>query len=626
MLSKRPHWLGWCLMVTILCLGAGCTKMLTQQAVNRFTGSLQDKDYPGLKLSVSQRFEDRALRRPESLKDLEILKIPTGKVKIVELEEVSKNEVRAKVEVGSKESAKNVVFVLTKDPKIQRWVVDDVTLKQDTGRGEVSRSVIEQLDLVMSVRDFMDAWRSEEPERILSVTCPELRADLEHLPPVWIKQMAAQVSEQTPQQKTLRPDARIKDDAAFVQVGRVLVEFQLVENRWMLRDAALEDQEDTVRSVRKLATALHQSQKFLSAYQSGDKKSLAELATREFHNGCLSVADLSLLPLPTAQLFEKAYEARQQRESIDLVLQSDQGTVLVSLTYPAKTGSTPELNAAPRISEVSLVESGTSETRRMSAVFLSDTIVQLFAKSLIDRDISRLQSMSTRDFSERVWKRMKPDIVKSLPIPEIEPVMPTIQDVEYLGPTTQVTVSQGSRTLVYVLKAASGHVEVDDVLMPTMGRPNSLKTTVEHLIPVYEFVAGLAEGDVQRLRGCSEESFNAMIWTQLREVPNLEFDTVRYMTMPLMAMQTSDDFTTVRLGSATEGADVLLSREQGELRVHDVSFRTGPDRHVELLATLRRMAAEGLTSDGRIVPVKAEVQDAGIPRSAQRIQQAIHVE
>lgn len=625
MLPSRLRSLGWCLLVPALCFSAGCSKMLTQQAVNRFTESLKDKDNAELKLAVSERFEERALRREEALKDLDVLKIPTGKVKIVEVEEISKNEVHAKVEVGSKEAPRSVVFKLTRDPKIQRWVVDDVTLTQDTGRGEVSRSVIEQLDLVMSVRDFIDAWKTGESAQVLAVTSPDLRAQLEPLPPEWLKQIAAQVSAQTPQQKALRPDARIKDDTAFVQVGRVLVEFQMVNDRWLVRDAALEDQEDTVRSVRKLATALHQSQLFLNAYAAGDKESLAKFATPEFHSGCLVAADLSQVPIPSKELFEKPYEARQQKDSLDLVLQSEKGTVLVSLLYQAKNGTTPELNAAPKVSEVSLVEEGSQETRRVSAVFLGDTIVQLYAQALIERNVPRLQSMSTRDFSERVWSRMKPDIVKALPMPEIEPVAPVIEDIEYLGPTTQVTVRQGSRTLVYVLKATSGRVSVDDVLMPTMGRSNSLKTTAENLIPVYEFIAGMAGNRVERLRSCSVESFNAMIWTQLSEVPDLGFDPISLMTQPLTAMQISDSGTTMRFGNGKSGAEVQLSREGGELKVHDVAFLNGSSERVELLATLRRMATQGLTADGKIMPVKAET-DGRLPKSSQRIQQAILVE
>ncbi len=81
----------------------------------------------------------------------------------------------------------------------------------------------------------------------------------------------------------------------------------------------------------------------------------------------------------------------------------------------------------------------------------------------------------------------------------------------------------------------------------------------------------------------------------------------------------------LRFGQGAKGAEVQLSREAGELKVHDVAFMNGPQQRVELLATLRRMATQGLTPDGKIMPVKAET-DGRAPKSSQRIQQAILVE
>ena len=621
----------WILVCTLLCLHSGCTKLLTQQAVNRFSQSLEDKDYTDLKLAVSNRFEERALRREEAVRDLAILAIPTGETKIIDIEQVSKNEVRAKVEVkiGKDNAARDVVYTLTRDPKIQRWVVDDVTLKQDSGRGEVTRSAIEQLDLVMSVRDFVDAWHSGDREKILAVTSPELREPLEQLPPAWLTQLAAHVAEQTPQQKSLRPDARLKDDKAVVGVGRVLVEFQLIDGHWFVRDAALEDQADTVRSALKLAIALRQTQGFLEAYAAGDKDRLAKNASSEFHQGCLVAADLAQVPVPTTELFAKPYEARQQKDHLDIVLKSEKGAVLVSLDTKSATGSaTPEKTAVPLVSEVTLVEDGSREAKRLTSLFLAETMVQLYAEALIVRDVKRLQSMSTRDFNERVWSRVRPDILQSLPMPEIETATPEILNVSYSGAKTEVTVSQGTRALTYVLHATPGRMEVEDVLMPVENRPASLKTNVEHLIPVYEFIAGIAGNNVDRVRQCSAESFNSMIWEQLSEIPEMKVDPVRLLTLPLTGMRISDTMARLQFGNATQGAEVAISRENGEMRVHDMVLITGttPRDRIELLATMRRMITGGLSSDGKILQAKAESPGSPRPKASQRIQQAIQIE
>ncbi len=190
-----------------------------------------------------------------------------------------------------------------------------------------------------------------------------------------------------------------------------------------------------------MATALHQSQEFLNAYAAGDKESLAKFATPEFTAVVSS--------RPTCRRF------RFRRRNCSK-----------SPTRPAAEGlarSGPAVGAGhrTRVTPVSGEErhhagieccsqggrslaagAGISRDTPNFGGVPGDTIVQLYAQALIARDVPRLQSMSTRDFSERVWSRMKPDIVKVLPMPEIEPVAPVIEDIEYLGPTTQVTVTQ----------------------------------------------------------------------------------------------------------------------------------------------------------------------------------------
>ena len=627
--SRQLLWIGLCL---VLSLESGCTKVLTQQAVDRFSKSLESKDQTGLKLAVSDNFEHRALRREEAIRDLQIINIPTGKNKIIEIEEVSKDEVRAKVEIGKNKAAREVIYTLTRDPKIQRWVVDDVTLKQDTGRGEATRSVIDQLDLVMSVREFVDAWHSQEPEKILSVAAPELREQLEPLPTAWLTQLAGHVAQQTPQQKSLRPDARLKDDSAFVQVGTVTVQFQLVDGHWYVRDAALKDDENTVRSALKLATALRQSQEFLNAYAEGDKERLSKVATPAFHDTCLVSADLSQAPVPGKELFEKPYEARQQKDSMDLILKSSTGAVVLSLDVQSKTGSgTPEKSALPRISEVTLAEDGTREAKRLSSVFLHEAVVNLYSEALVARDIPRLQSMSTIEFRERVWNRVRPDVMKALPLPEIEAAEPEIFHVTYAGAKTEVTVTQGTRALTYVLRSQPGRMEIEDVLIPVENRPSSLKLTVENLIPVYEFIAGVESNSIQRVSHSSSESFNAMIWSQLSEVPDLGFDPIELLTLPLTGMKIDDKLARLQFGNAKLGAEVQISRDEGETRIHDMTLITGVgqnNRH-ELLATMRRMISSGLSSDGKIMQAKAETMSevpATKSTSLPRIQQSIELQ
>jgi hypothetical protein len=105
-------------------------------------------------------------------------------------------------------------------------------------------------------------------------------------------------------------------------------------------------------------------------------------------------------------------------------------------------------------------------------------------------------------------------------------------------------------------------------------------------------------------------------------------DPVGLLTLPLTGMQASDSVSRLRFGDATRGAEVQISRENGEMRVHDMTLITGsrPSDRVELLATMRRMITGGLGSDGKIIQASAQSPDNTRPTSSQRIQQAIQIE
>ena len=434
----------------------------------------------------------------------------------------------------------------------------------------------------------------------------------------------------------LRPDGKTieqltGDDSAFVQVGTVTVQFQLINDRWLVRDAALKDDENTVRSALKLATALRQSQEFLNAYSAGDKERLSKVASKSFHDSCLVSADLSQAPVPGKELFEKPYEARQQKDSLDLILKSSTGAVVVSLDVLSKTGTTtPEKSALPLVSEVTLAEDGTRESKRLSSVFLHEAMVNLYSEALVARDVPRLQSMSTLDFRERVWDRIRPDVIKALPLPEIEAAAPEIFHVTYAGAKTEVTVTQGAHALTYVLRSQPGRMEIEDILIPAENRPSSLKLTMENLIPVYEFIAGIEGNNIQRVSHCSADSFNAMIWSQLSEVPDLGFDPIALLTLPLTGMKVDDKLTRLQFGNSKLGAEVQIERSEGQTHIHDMTLitGTGPNNRHELLATMRRMISGGLSSDGKIIQAKAETTSSMPSKTSSlpRIQQSIELQ
>jgi hypothetical protein len=173
-------------------------------------------------------------------------------------------------------------------------------------------------------------------------------------------------------------------------------------------------------------------------------------------------------------------------------------------------------------------------------------------------------------------------------------------------------------------------MEIEDVLIPVQNRPSSLKLTVENLIPVYEFIAGIEGNNIQRVSHCSADSLNSMIWSQLSEVPDLGFDPITLLTLPLTGMQMDDKLVRLRFGNAKLGAEVQVSNDDGVTRIHDMTLITGtePKDRFELLATMRRMISGGLSSDGKIIQAKAETSSAipTVKSAMPRIQQPIELQ
>jgi hypothetical protein len=108
----------------------------------------------------------------------------------------------------------------------------------------------------------------------------------------------------------------------------------------------------------------------------------------------------------------------------------------------------------------------------------------------------------------------------------------------------------------------------------------------------------------------------------------LSVDPVQLLTLPLTGMQVNDSVARLRFGDTKRGAEVDISCEDGEMRIHDMTLITGstPRDRIQLLATMRRMITGGLSSDGKILQTKAESPGSPRPKASQRIQQAIQIE
>jgi hypothetical protein len=205
-----------CACAALAVASSGCANLMTSRAIDAFSKSLAEGDADRLRNVSSERFAQQALRLPEAGDDFKVLNIPQGKLTILKSEDLSDDKKHVTVQVGeSDDRPETLEFHLIRPAGGRRWVVDDVFVTQNKGgrNGPVTRSVTEQMDLLLTVREFLAAWKTGTRDEVLAIADDELRAVLADLPPAYLNQLTKQAVENV-NTRTLRPEARIDGDRA----------------------------------------------------------------------------------------------------------------------------------------------------------------------------------------------------------------------------------------------------------------------------------------------------------------------------------------------------------------------------------------------------------------------------
>lgn len=570
-----------CLLLPVATL-SGCANFHETRAIEAFTEALQEEDLGDLKKSTSNRFEQKALRLSESIEDFAVLRLPKGDVEVLEVDEVSDVEKRVTVTIGT--SQQKLRYRLLREPDSRKWVVDDIFLRKKKDGIVSTKPVTELMDLVTTVREFLTAWSGGDRTEILDVATPQLGELLASLPRPYLNYLAERVIGDRAGETKIRPEAQMDDDVAVVRLprkaGQMIISFEKTGGDWLVSDLAVESRKDNqhVSSVVQFATVLDSAAKFLDAYNAHDSLKLAEVTDQSFFEYSLEPANLETVPLPTAEAAAtNEFQLKLQNGIADFIVPTK--TELIKVSLSRIEGEDAATRDRYLVDDVTLYELDGHEEKRLSALFLSHAMVELFSESLSLRDLQSVQLMSTADFKKRVWNQPGLDdrVLLRLPMPEIENAKPEIKTTVFMGPVTEVTVSQGSRYLVYVLEDSNGQLLVDDILMPVVGRPNSLKTTLEALIPVYRFTHAMQTGDRPQLHALSSRDLNTTVWHATEQIPLIGVNPGKHLQSPLTGLEQNDRQIVLQFGDDTFGARVLLTREDSRLVVDDLRFISGPE-------------------------------------------------
>lgn len=604
--------------LAIICLLPGCANLLETRAVERFAEGVKKQDLERLKASTSEDFEQKSLRMAESLDDLKILRIPDGKTSIVKTEEVSEDRKRVTVEVkegkGKSANKREVFYELVRNDK-GMWVVDDIFLKQKQKGITAYRSVTEQMDLLLTVREFLSAWEDGTREQVLAVCKPEFRTALDKLPASQLVRLTKLVTHKKSKLSSHKPQAQLDENIAVVRLprsdGETVISFNLIDDRWLVGDVAIDTKDDSTQipSAYKQSIAIGRCVDFLAAYETSNKEKLQQICHKRFYDGCLSIANLSDVPLPSSSLPNHELQVKLRGARADFTLTAEKEVIQVSM-HRADEQSASDVLPEFLVDEVTIFEADTKQEKHLSSVFTSRAMLELFVDAIRQRNLANLRHASTRDFTVRVWERYDDQTIPGLPLETWDKPIEEILRASYQGAMTKYEVRQSGRTVTYLLREQNGRFFVDDVQIRIPGRPESLKQLLEYMIPVQNFAVAISLGRdaayqkpaLEALQRYSSNDFSRVVWSQTQFVPNSGLSADSFLASRLKSVEARDNEVLITLGDEYYGAEVKLVKQLDLYAIDDVQLVAGPEasQRLPLKHTLRVMLAEGkaLPPDG----------------------------
>lgn len=590
----------WSLLVVV-----GCNHFIESKVIEQFTVAMKDGDLTELRLKTSANFKHKALRRAESLDDLKVVGLPDQPPAIMRVEAVSENEKHVVVEVGRLK--RKLLYKLIREPGNDEWVVDDVYMKRKTSqRVEVTRTVSDQMDLLLTVRDFLDAWELGDRNQVLNAATPDLREKLAALPPTVLAQLTKRAMGTDVRRSRVKPDAQMEGKVALVKLprtsGDVLIRFRLTEAGWKADDVATESRDDDahISSIRKTANVLLTASRFLNAVNSNDRTALPALTTQKFNASTLTHTNLPGLKLIALEF----------APSFDVSVHNTHSTVIVpSADDLAHIRLVPVSEDKPSefvVEDVQFFSKDGKVQKSLAASVTAEAKAMLFFDALAKRDLPLLRRLATPDFNSRVWDRVDAAMADVL----LEDVAPnstgSIVKTGFEGEMTRVTLetTQIFQNAELVFREWDGELKVDEVhllsnypdalpksdaIRGSVDERRFLKRRYEALIPVLEFAVGVHRDDVRRIQRVSSYDFNRLVWKQSKTVPDIGFPILKHLMVKPTSIELEQDKGTVILGDERFGAKLNLVKDGDFWVVDDAQLIAGvqPEQRTHMKNTMR---------------------------------------
>jgi hypothetical protein len=463
------------------------------------------------------------------------------------------------------------------------------------------------MDLLLTVREFLDACDVGERGDVLEGTTPRLRSALEKLPPTYLARLTGLISAGRDAAKSQKPQAQLSENTAVVKLprksGELLLTLELDGDRWQVDDALIDSQIESQRlpSMFREALAVEHCLNFLAAYERNDRPAVEQACDADFFEGSLSLGNFKEVRLPSPLLTDHELQSSLNGLRADFTLKSDREIVQITL----HRGPDENLEDRPeyRVSNVSIFDLATQQEMRLGALFTARAMGEFYLRALAERDVTQLRHGSTRDFTNRVWQRLNDQTVATLPWEPFNGPPATMGKVHFDGPLVKLTAHAGDHGVEFVLREESGKFLVDDIRWEIPGRPTTAKATWELMIPVRNFAHAISLGRdpaqqtaaLELLQRTSSRDFNRMVWTQTEFVPTSGLSGDTFLNAPLRSLTQSEGEVIVQLGDQRFGAVVTMVKERDEYAIDEVQLIAGPkpDDRVTLKKELRMQLARG---------------------------------
>ena len=607
-----------------------------QRVVGLFTDAIAENNEAAFRRVVSTRFEQKAMRSPDAFKDLEILNLPKTKLEVVESKELEDKRLEA-VAKEEKEGTK-YQFIIVKDEVKNRWVVDDVMLRQQKKGTRATKSSVEVMDLLLTIREFLKTWESADRSAVLQAVNSDLRGPLEKLPEPWLQQMIAQISAECESGMARRPEAQMNESDAVVKMpsknGFMLLKVARQDDKWLVSDLEIRKRksDDHPGSVLRQARAMNAVTSFLAAYQEDNQERLQKLTEEKFFRNAISVGDLTMIKLPSPEYAPKDFEIQSFAGQLTVMIPDDASVVRIDLTTPEvadakddrKRPVTAAVEAEFIIENVTIYDRQTQQQRTLKSAFTAPARGALFLSALQSHDLPVLRQISTRDLVESVWSHIEPSLMAGLPLTGIPAGEMSLQNSHVRGEVTELEFQSANGQICSVLmRDENGELKVEDIQYPDPSAGvASLRTQLMLTVPVIELANAWENQDIQSIRRNSSLDFNRLVWSNLPAVPE-EYEALpELLRMPVQRTQSTEQKARIELAGVGQPAvTILLLKENTSWVVDEVSIKQPDGTQLELRKTLRQVIAQQFLNDptGGIKQARfneTKEKDSGVVRAA----------